>query len=524
MATDEASGDPKGRERRAFVWAALVLLVAVVLRFSGLGVKSVWLDEAISLARISGTFGEMLDDVARNDGHPPIYYSSLYLLTWPFRGENGLAGMDRFPPQGISDWTLRFPSAIAGFLTVLVTLLIERRIAPARRFPLATFFLATSAFAIYYSQEARNYSLACLWTTLSSYFLIRAAEGRQPSSRHLVGFATFSVLALYTFYYALFILVPQVVALAALGRITAETWKRWAVSFLVPCAAFAFHLPVIFAMKNRLQAGGAPLGLSFPPAGSWLLAVCEISQGYNPVHQLAGLTGLVLCFALGLMPVVASARSLQGRTIGQRMLPYLFAVPFAVLLVFPFKPHLFESKHLFLLAPIYSLLLAEALLRPAHVVGSTRDRIPAIAGCASAALVLLINLHSLSHYRDGEFIKEDWRTAAALIEKNAGDGDEIAPAPFYVQFPLLRYLSRERWQLRRTSGGAGELHFIVPAGEPRPASGAVWLVELFSPVSFEDLCMKKAVGRGRVPEPLEQLPGSAGTIRITKYVPRGAGQ
>src|ERR1051326_8293357 len=68
-------------------------------------------------------------------------------------------------------------------------------------------------FAVWYSQEARNYSLLMLLTTLQFWFAFRSVKRGQVTD--WIGLAGFSILNLYTHYVAL--AATAAVALYILG-------------------------------------------------------------------------------------------------------------------------------------------------------------------------------------------------------------------------------------------------------------------------------------------------------------------
>lgn len=504
------SGPSHARRPSRDAILAGVFLLAASVRFIGLDQKSLWLDESISLARILHSFPGMLADVAANDSHPPCYYAFLHFLTYPFR-----AG-------GLSDGTLRYPSALAGLLTVGVLYLIERRLRPARRFPLATAFFSISAFTVYYSQEARNYVLAGLWITLSTYFLLRALDEESPSTPHFLGFVLSSTLALYTFYYSLFFLVSQAVATTAAGKLRPQVRLRWLLLFATPLALFAAYLPVIFSMRERLQTAGAPMGFSMPDAAALARSPAEISQGFHSLHTSLGMPGLALFSLLALFPLFAAGTGQGGSRPATRFLLILFFGPFLCLLVFPFKPHLFESKHIFAVTPFYFLLVADVFCGERERQAGTLRACIRWGGMLSAVAILALNLSSLAEYFSAGFVKEDWRTAAALLSQEAGGRDLVIPSPGYLQYPLRRYLPAGKQDRIKTipellgqkEGQGDDLPRILGGGE----ISSLWLVELLqSPVSFEDPLVRQIVGQGRKIEFSRAFPGRLGTVRITRY-------
>ncbi|MDP6115251.1 MAG: hypothetical protein QGG53_25600 [Planctomycetota bacterium] len=519
----EPNPERAGSHKRQFwICGVILILVAAAVRFHELGEKSLWLDESISLVRISGTFGEMLDDVMRNDGHPPVYYACLHLAMLPFRVSE--VAQPRFPPAGITDAVLRYPTALAGVLTVLLVLLIEYEMAPESRFPVATLIATLSAFLLYFSQEARHYAVAGLWTTGSTLFLIRALKREKIGD--WIGFVIASILALYTFYYSLFFLVSQAAGTGWIKFRSPKENRRSKViaslAFALPLAAFLFYLPVVNRMREKVAAAGAPLGFRLPGPESWLRLFSELGLGFNPLHSflwpeswlrlfselgrgfnplhsflwVALILGpaLILGAAFVLVPAVWHAARYQNLNDESRLLLWLFLGPPVCLLLFPFKPHVFQTKHLFALAPMFCLL-AGAMVR--SLVKSNDSRKALVFG----TVLVLINLHSIFHYKS-DFVKEDWSGAASFLE-HEDVPSAIVAAPSYLRVPLTRYL--------------GDQSRVYSPAEIDPRQD-LWLVELLeSPVSFEDFKTKEIVARTRKPEREEFFHGELGVIRLTHW-------
>src|SRR6202034_1392504 len=108
---------------------------------------------------------------------------------------------------GTGEVGLRSLSALAGTAAVLVAYLCGRELVSQRAGLLAAAFAALSPFLVWYSQEAREYMLL---TALSgASFLYFARVLRDPSSRNIAWWATFSALALLTHFFAGFLIGPE---------------------------------------------------------------------------------------------------------------------------------------------------------------------------------------------------------------------------------------------------------------------------------------------------------------------------
>ena len=90
--------------------------------------------------------------------HPPLY--SVILFFWL-----RLVGTEPF--------ALRLLSVVFGTLAVALVYVLGRRLVSSQVGLIAAALMTLSAFAVYYSQETRMYTLALAITTTSSYLFVR---------------------------------------------------------------------------------------------------------------------------------------------------------------------------------------------------------------------------------------------------------------------------------------------------------------------------------------------------------------
>jgi hypothetical protein len=254
-------------------WPLLALtLLAAVLRFATLGEQSFWYDEAFTPVHVlHGGIGATWRAYVHSENTPPLWYA----LAWiDFRvfGDGAIA--------------LRFPSAIAGVLTVPVVWALTRELvggagearpASARRAAfLAAALVAVDPLFVWYSQEARAYALFVLCSALAMLCFARLLNG--PTRGRALAFAISGALALLSHYFAVFLLVPM-----ALWLLWDARARRLVLPVLAALAVVGLALiPLIsaqgghgtqwigrWALSSRLQAipqyfltgySGAPLG------------------------------------------------------------------------------------------------------------------------------------------------------------------------------------------------------------------------------------------------------------------------
>ena len=143
---------PLPREGWALLALLAIMFLGAVLRFYGLGFQSLWGGELASW-----DFGgrDTISRVVQDGSQPPLYFLILHLARW-FIGE--------------SEWALRLPSAIAGWLCIPAIYLLGKKLYSEREGIMAALLVAVLWPAVYYSQEARPYAVLILLSILTSYF------------------------------------------------------------------------------------------------------------------------------------------------------------------------------------------------------------------------------------------------------------------------------------------------------------------------------------------------------------------
>ncbi|HVO53926.1 MAG TPA: glycosyltransferase family 39 protein [Solirubrobacterales bacterium] len=182
---------------RAFWIVAGLTALAALLRFATLGVQSYHHDEVVTVNRIlGGDFGQAMNAVGYSESTPPLYYA----LAWIWTQAMGTGAVG-----------LRSLSALAGVATVPVVYLIAAELRGRRAGLMAAALAAVNPMLLWYSQEARAYSLLTLLCAVSLLYCVRAA--RYGRRRDLTLWGIFSALALATHYFALFLVVAELAIL-----------------------------------------------------------------------------------------------------------------------------------------------------------------------------------------------------------------------------------------------------------------------------------------------------------------------
>lgn len=144
----ESGGD---RIARRILAAALIL---GLLRFVRLSTWSLWIDESL-------TWTDVHHGIVGGEIQNPFGYR---LVEWTVALLGGVA----------SEFSLRLLPAIAGWACIPVAYFAFRNLFGARRAAVASLLVAVSSWHLYWSQNARFYTLAQLTTLLGAWILLAA--------------------------------------------------------------------------------------------------------------------------------------------------------------------------------------------------------------------------------------------------------------------------------------------------------------------------------------------------------------
>src|SRR5215204_2761750 len=188
-----------------------ILLVALLLRVFQLDAESLWLDEATSVYIGNHGFVQILK-ISFAEINPPLYYLLLHYWMQLFGG---------------SEFSVRLPSVFFGVFSVAMLYKVGTLLFNKRTGLMSAFIMAISAYQIYYSQEARAYTMSVLLALISFYYFLKLFEGKDYWI--LAGYVLSSTALMYAHYYGLFLVFAQ--ALFVLGFYALRGHKHNATTF-----------------------------------------------------------------------------------------------------------------------------------------------------------------------------------------------------------------------------------------------------------------------------------------------------
>jgi hypothetical protein len=428
-------GSVAPRFRRGAKWTllavgALTVLGAVVRLSAG---RSLWLDEATSVAQAKMSFGAMLTSLRTIDVQPPLHDALLWVLTHAF---------------GDSAAIVRAPSLLAGTLLIPLLYALGRDIWDRRTGLISATLASGAPFLIWYSQEARMYALFMLWVVLALWAQVRILTGtrRRPVGWWVL-YTVATVALVWTQYFSLlFIAVQQgAFAVAVLRRPSGERRPlaiAWLLSGLVIVACLAPLASFAYQQYQANQASGRGFGATPSQTGSGIEAghrtptiytvltnIVWAIWGYHSAGTMAAIAALwplVMLFVLALLG--------RGRSWRVALLLSLAAVPIAAMFVIgQLKPFLFEVRYFSGAAPVAILLLARVCARWSGRATAAAATATAIL-FATFAIAFADQQYSVTNPR-----VYDFQDALGRIDRNVRPGDVLLYQPLDLRDIVTYY-------------------------------------------------------------------------------------
>ncbi|MDH7486123.1 MAG: glycosyltransferase family 39 protein [Anaerolineae bacterium] len=421
----QSGGEPHKRHgcplTPTLVLLSLVLL-AFALRVTRLGAQSLWYDEGVTAQVAAQGLAELTRWTA-GDIQPPLYY---YVL----------AGWIRL--AGRSEWALRFPSACFGVLTVPLLYALGRRLFDRQAALLAALLATLSSLYVYYAQEARMYTLLTFLGALAAYLLLRIQiEERATRRRGLwVAFALIATAALYTHYFAAFLLVAFALYFL-IGTLHAPrptqhvSLPEGLIAFLAIALAYTPWLPAVLT-RLRQDASYWRGTLKLDEALRHVLISFSLGETVLEPVAVRLMWGFVAILGLSTLALFwyhtsrithhASRITFQALVFP---LSYLL-VPLALILLLSYRNPKFNPRYLMLASPAFFLLIAGGLSK---LLSSPYPLTPyAARGIVIFCLAYIIGSSACSihnWFTDPAFTKADFRGVARYVREHIAPDETV---------------------------------------------------------------------------------------------------
>mgnify|MGYP003932949007 CR=1 FL=1 len=465
--------DAEGGASRSLVgWLVFLTAVGALLRFYRLGHQSLWVDEILTLqaANVGGTL-------------------TLRDIVWNIQGPLHATLTHFVAKLSTSEPALRAASAVAGTATIPVVCLLGRDMAGRRVGLLAAALTTFSPFAVWYSQEVRNYSFLMLLAAASTLLVWRLLKMRR---RGWWIYVLTMAMAIQSNLSAVFLASAHNIFAAPRAIRDRRLMGRWVAAYVV---ILILSLPIFLGVVRWVEVDdvGGRIGpiseasepellrgeTTFTPAAV-PYAFFALAYGYSLGPSLtelhlrppmqAYLSDFWLIAPAGLLlaaAVLLGIRALCRRRAALLLLASMVVVTLAGAALLAFmnvKP--FNARYVAVMFPALVVLVS------AGVASLGRAR----GALLFSALAFFLLLSLGGYYFNPRYYREDVRAAAGYIEARERSGDAVlVPVVrdvfrFYYGGDLMDYAAYRS----QTSSDAAvdELVSRVSAGHSR-----LWFVQ-----------------------------------------------
>ncbi len=389
-----------------------IVLVGAYLRLTLLNQQSLWFDEADVVVRAQRSLPVVLKTFIQPGENGPLY--NLLLHFW----------IQIFGP---SETSVRMPSALAGLLTIPVIYFVGWRTLGKRVGLFAAGLLAISPYHVWYSQEAKMYSIAVLLTLLSTAFFIEALQRNER--RWWIGYVIMMTLSFYFHVTTVLIFVAQSVFFVV-------TWRRWQgrhKAWLISVALLTLPYVPIALWAGRVVLNGANQWQ--PKVTLWQMTQIEatkfaVNRAKDLITEARGTRIYGLAAALGVLTMGiigwgSERRSTRPDRRWVLMFAMLVALPVLMFYVVTFKQPFFNDRYLIMALPLYLLLVAAG-------VRGLESKVWPLAPILSVGLIAFAWMPLRDINRSNLPQKEDWRGAYAYVLQRAQPNDLLLIDPGYL--------------------------------------------------------------------------------------------
>jgi len=362
-----------------------VIIFGFLLRAISLN-QSFWLDEATGgLVVRNFNLGEIITKFSPGDFHPPLYYLILKIWSYVF---------------GTSEIALRMPSVIFGILTIYLVYLIGKELFNKKVGLIAGALLATSGLHVYYSQEARMYSLVALLVSYLVYLFLKKRWFLFSIILLLIGMTDYPAL----------LIIPVFWILAK------KDWKKLLVSHVPLVFSFLLWLPIFI---KQLSVG---LSVNINSPGWWkLLGQTSIKNlalipvkfvlgriSFDNKYIYAAVVGVVSLVIIYLL--IKSLKEFKKTSI----LWYWLIIPVILAAIVGFKISVLSYFRLLFCLPAFYLLIAVGIFK-------TQKYANYLLGILLISNIIFSGIYLFTP----RFQREGWRELATFIKKESGNKNAV---------------------------------------------------------------------------------------------------
>lgn len=443
------SGAPAGARWR-FDWTLLSIVVAAaVLRIATIDTRGLWLDEAVTVDQTTRSLlGAIFTQVGGT--HPPLFHILMHYWIGAF---------------GLSEVALRSFGLLFGMLAIPAAYWAGRVLYDRRVGLVAAGLLAISPYHIWYSQEARMYTMMMFFGLLSVGFLALAIERNRVW--YWLAYFLVTLLGLFTHYFFAFLVVGQVLYFLIFevfgtqiqrgrqGTRSASLRRPWRIFVDVPqlgpwlevntvmaaallaWAEWAVFFPPdneISPLLKSVSSGGLGYGqvapsfaVRFNDVGAMIV---ELLAGFHPSPVMFTLVAMWPLWIYAMLMLFDYLGPIRRRT---TMLVWAVSGIPMVWAIGQWQGQVLASRYAMALAAPLVLLCARLMSRMPQRI---------LSGVLSVVIVVSLVAWADQSFDTANEMRYDNREAITTIVDSYQPGDVVIYEPFYVDVIFNYYLPK----------------------------------------------------------------------------------
>lgn len=242
----------------------ILIILSFILRALFLNSSPIGHDEPFTIFHAQMDVSDIISNL-KGGNNPPLFEIILHYWIKIF---------------GISSFSVRFPSLIFSTINVAFVFMIAKKFINLRVAILATLLIIFSGFHIYFSHEARVYSLFALLTSVSFYLILSLIK--EDSRKYYIWlFITYAFL-IYSHYFGVFVIAMQIAIMIFFGIKNKINIKGYLIVIAGLLLVFSFYLgEFIFRFLDSTTNG------------TWLKPVENLGNLHHLIFQFSNESKLI---------------------------------------------------------------------------------------------------------------------------------------------------------------------------------------------------------------------------------------
>lgn len=265
------------QENNKFI-VLFILLMNFVVGFFSIQLTPIGLDEPFSIFHAQMDISEIISGL-KGGNNPPLFEIILHYWIQIF---------------GIDPISVRFPSLIFSTLTLLFTFKIAKRISTTQNALLATLLMSLSNYFIYFSHEARAYSLFALLSVIAFYLILKISSSK---GNNIIDFVTLGIvfaLIMYNHYFGVFVFMLQSAFFLFINKNDKSTIQKY---LILGASVLLLYSPYLLEFYSRFMDSSQN--------GTWVKATENLGNLHDMLFWFSNKNKLM--FALIMMILYGAA-------------------------------------------------------------------------------------------------------------------------------------------------------------------------------------------------------------------------